>query len=208
MKDLGFTRALGTSDREALAVSTTLVVAIDSRLRIRWWNRAWSDRLRLASRSAEDWLGRSITDAVDPELRKAQEELIRSVLQSEDAVSAEYECDGRARCRPSPADAPVRASDRSGRRWHLRFLPLAGGDGALVLHSPVVELDGQASDVLLAYDCRSFVKLCSYCHRTYHHGDQRWDWIPALTESDRRSDLGVWATHGLCKDCLVYYFGA
>jgi hypothetical protein len=185
-----FLRAMfkGTS----LAAATSTLVAIEPSGTILWTNAAWRDFAR--ANGGDDVLtrfgvGRSYFDGIAPPLRSFYEGVVQNALLTGEPFEQEYEC----------------SSPDTFRALHLRVLPF-GADGALLEHSVVVEHahEGSASEPLEALyrDEHGMMLQCSNCRRVRRLEPQSWDWVREWVVAPAQL-----TSHGICKTCIVYYWG-
>lgn len=185
-----FLRAMfkGTS----LAAATSTLVAIAPTGIILWTNAAWTAFAR--ANGGDEILtrfgvGRSYFDGISSPLRSFYEGAVENALLTGEPFEQEYHC----------------SSPDNFRSLHLRILPF-GADGALLEHSLIVERAHElpAGDALEATyrDEHGIMLQCSNCRRVRHADGNAWDWVRewVVAPAPRTS-------HGICKTCIVYYWG-
>lgn len=165
-------------------------VLLDDRLRIRWANRAWSRFATENGGTPATWaLGERYLDAISSPLRSWYARALGDALLGKTPWHHDYEC-------PSPELA---------RRFRLTAYPLrpAGGEGLLLVHTPIVERphEGGGEPIARYRDAHGLVHVCMHCRRTRRLDESGWDWVPDSLHAPQVS-------HGICGPCCAYYFGA
>lgn len=161
---------------------------VDGGLRIVWVNRAW-EQFAAENGGTSRWgVGAGYVDAITAPLRSWYARALTDALSSTTPWHHDYDC-------PSPGLA---------RRFRLTAYPLrpAGGEGLLLVHTPIVEgpHDSAGAPIAPYRDAHGLVHVCMHCRRTRRLDGTGWDWVPeALVVPE--------VSHGICGPCCAYYFG-
>jgi hypothetical protein len=176
----------------SLAADPSTLVALAPNGTILWVNAAWREFAR--ANDGEDALakfgpGTSYFDGIALPLRSFYEGVMANALVTGEPFEQDYEC----------------SSPDHFRTLRLRLLPF-GSDGVLLEHSVLVERahDGPASEALetLYRDQNGIMLQCSNCRRVRHNDSGAWNWVREWVRDPAPS-----TSHGICKTCIVYYWG-
>lgn len=140
---------------------------------------------------SEQWsTGRSVLEAVPAAVRSFYERYFRQALEEDRPWEHRYEC----------------SSDSVYRKYHLSALPLAHGQGLVIVNSLVLEAKHQ--DLSLPplegrYLAQSgFICQCCHCRR-FRRVDlaHTWDWVAAWVKRPPEN-----LSHGICETCQSFYY--
>jgi hypothetical protein len=171
----------------------SVLVALDSKGTILWVNKAWRQRARAYGEAAflqRFGPGHSYFEGISEPLRSFYSSVLQNALLTGEPFEQEYEC----------------SSPDTFRMNHLRVLPF-GADGFLLVHSIVVERPHEreeAAAVERAYRNEDgLIVQCSNCRRVRRRDTAVWDWVRAWARASPPH-----TSHGICKPCIGYYWGA
>ena len=184
------------SDLEAfdlphLEAETHTIYALNPNLELGYMNPAWFQFANdnNGSNIANDFaLGVSVLIGIAAPLREGFETFLQRAQMTGQPVESNYLC-------PSPLLS---------RTFRLRVLPLH--TCGLLIHNALL-VERPHNDLAHAFDNsykdeRELVVQCCSCRRVRHGTDQnRWDWVPALRESNSET-----ISHTLCAPCLGFSF--
>ena len=181
-------------DLHVLESDSSVTFAVDAQMRLIYANQAWSTAAISygAESISEQWpIGRSILEALSPELRDWYEARFLEVLNKTTPFNHDYLC-----------STPERQ-----RQFHEFVLPLQSHRpveqrGLFLVHSLVSEEEHaeQRDFIVSSYaDNVGIVHQCSHCRRIKANSPvEQWDWVPALVRQPHPA-----TSHGLCQPCLA-----
>lgn len=188
-----FAAALDKFELSTLEHEAGAVYALDSELRLCYFNPAWfcfaRDNQGEPAISTRFTLGTPLADAISGPLQTFYLQGYAQVLQDGGVWEHDYECSSAIQLR----------------RFHQKSYPLARRQGIIIINSLTVEQPhaaGAEPDERRYRNSHGLIVQCSHCRRVQRTTQpEHWDWVPAwVAQQPPRT------SHSLCQPCYDYYY--